>query len=264
MDVSEETEKSSRIFVQGLPAYLDVKRLRELFEERGEVTDAKIIVTAWASRCRASETWRGFAWIAETTAPTGTENRGSSALLAFEMKSKRPMLSLTTTTHTSIRRASASRYVGVQDYCLVPCCAIILWKVWVTCSLRRRQAAQIWGGLGASTPKVHTLVCVYEWTANSVAILSASLPAGSSAFAKRDRQEGSKTQQEVTQPAKKQKVKKAKQDAEGEALHVNMPLQQPSNVSLYKLARAYVWVVYSVYVISGGESFMAMGVWPWK
>lgn len=47
MDVSDEGEKSSRVYVQGLPAYLDAKRLRELFEERGEVTDARIMRTAY-------------------------------------------------------------------------------------------------------------------------------------------------------------------------------------------------------------------------
>ena len=39
---------TSRIYVQGLPNYLDERRLRETFAEKGEVTDAKIIRTRYS------------------------------------------------------------------------------------------------------------------------------------------------------------------------------------------------------------------------
>jgi RNA recognition motif-containing protein len=44
-DTETEPVGSSRIYVAGLPTYLDEKRLRETFSERGEVTDAKIMRT---------------------------------------------------------------------------------------------------------------------------------------------------------------------------------------------------------------------------
>jgi len=54
-DTEAEPVGSSRIYVAGLPTYLDEKRLRDTFSERGEVTDAKIMRTrffpALAVRC---------------------------------------------------------------------------------------------------------------------------------------------------------------------------------------------------------------------
>lgn len=40
-----EQAASSRIYVAGLPPYLDEKRLRDVFAERGEITDARIVKT---------------------------------------------------------------------------------------------------------------------------------------------------------------------------------------------------------------------------
>ena len=44
-EAEAEPVGSSRIYVTGLPTYLDEKRLRDIFSERGEVTDAKIMRT---------------------------------------------------------------------------------------------------------------------------------------------------------------------------------------------------------------------------
>lgn len=40
-----EQAVSSRIYVAGLPTYVDEKRLRDVFGERGEITDAKVVKT---------------------------------------------------------------------------------------------------------------------------------------------------------------------------------------------------------------------------
>lgn len=48
MEGEYEVTKSSRIYVQNIPSYLDEKRLRATFEQRGEVTDVKIIRTRCA------------------------------------------------------------------------------------------------------------------------------------------------------------------------------------------------------------------------
>ena len=45
MSEQDQPECSSRIFIQGLPPYADEKRLREMFAERGDVTDVKVIRT---------------------------------------------------------------------------------------------------------------------------------------------------------------------------------------------------------------------------
>ena len=43
--MSTEETASSRIYVAGLPPYSDDKRLREVFGERGEITDVKVLKT---------------------------------------------------------------------------------------------------------------------------------------------------------------------------------------------------------------------------
>ena len=45
MEQEEQHPGSSRIYVAGLPPYLDDKRLRETFGERGEITDSKVMKT---------------------------------------------------------------------------------------------------------------------------------------------------------------------------------------------------------------------------
>lgn len=57
---SEDT-KSSRLFVQNLPAYVDSTRLREHFATQGEVTDAVVI------RTKDSKTSRRFGFVGYKT-----------------------------------------------------------------------------------------------------------------------------------------------------------------------------------------------------
>lgn len=56
-----DTAKSSRLFVQNLPAYVDSNRLREHFGAKGEVTDAVVI------RTKDNKTSRRFGFVGYKT-----------------------------------------------------------------------------------------------------------------------------------------------------------------------------------------------------